>query len=74
MSGQIVDATIISAPRQKMTQEEKEKVKEGEIPEEWKAKPSKLAQKDRDARWVVKPMAIFAKGFSAQKHRTLLSW
>ena len=54
MSGQIVDATIISAPRQRMTKEEKEKVKEGEIPEEWKAKPSKLAQKDRDARWVVK--------------------
>ena len=54
MSGQIVDATIISAPRQRMTQEQKEKVKEGEIPEKWKAKPSKLAQKDREARWVIK--------------------
>lgn len=54
MSGQIVDATIIPAPRQRMTKEEKEKVKEGKIPEEWEAKPSKLAQKDRDARWVVK--------------------
>lgn len=54
MSGQIVDATIISAPRQRMTKEEKEKVKEGDIPEEWKTNPSKLAQKDRDARWVVK--------------------
>ena len=29
-------------------------MKEGRIPEEWKAKPAKLAQKDRDARWTVK--------------------
>lgn len=54
MGGQIVDATIISAPRQRMTKEEKETIKNGEIPEEWKAKPAKLAQKDRDARWIVK--------------------
>lgn len=54
MSGQIVDASIISAPRQRMTKEEKETIKDGKIPEEWKAKPAKLAQKDRDARWMVK--------------------
>lgn len=54
MSGQIVDASIISALRQRMTKEEKEIVKDGKIPETWKTNPSKLAQKDRDARWVMK--------------------
>ncbi|MFQ8433570.1 hypothetical protein ACLJK8_19825, partial [Amaricoccus sp. W119] len=29
-------------------------VKGGGIPEDWKAKPEKLAQKDRDARWTLK--------------------
>lgn len=61
MSGQIIDATIISAPRQRMTKEEKEKIKQGEIPEEWNANPSKLSQKDRDARWVVKYSKAKAK-------------
>ena len=54
MSGQIVDASIISAPRQRMTKEEKETIKKGEIPSAWEEKPAKLAQKDRDARWMVK--------------------
>lgn len=54
MSGQIVDATIVSAPRQRMTKEEKEQIKAGKIPQDWKSNPAKLAQKDRDARWVVK--------------------
>jgi transposase, IS5 family len=52
MSGQIVDATLVAAPRQHNTDEEK--IKEGKIPEDWKAKPAKLRQKDRDARWTVK--------------------
>ena len=54
MSGQIVDATIVSAPRQRMTKSEKEQVKAGKIPGDWQANPAKLAQKDRDARWIVK--------------------
>lgn len=52
--GQIVDATIIQAPRQHNSQDEKEAIKAGEIPADWKDKPAKLAQKDRDARWTVK--------------------
>ena len=52
--GQIVDATIIQAPRQHNSQNEKATIKVGEIPEGWKDKPAKLAQKDRDARWTVK--------------------
>jgi IS5 family transposase len=52
--GQIVDATIIAAPRQRNTDEEKAELKAGKVPDEWKAKPAKLRQKDRDARWTVK--------------------
>jgi IS5 family transposase len=54
MSGQIVDATIVAAPKQRTTIEEKKAIKEGRIPEAWKDKPAKLAQKDRDARWTIK--------------------
>ena len=54
MGGQIVDASIIQAPRQRMTTEEKATIKAGDIPKAWKDKPAKLAQKDRDARWMVK--------------------
>ena len=54
MSGQIVDASLIAAPRQRNTQAEKRAIKEGRIPEDWKDKPAKLRQKDRDARWTVK--------------------
>ncbi len=54
MSGQIVDATIVAAPKQRNTLEEKKAIKEGRIPDAWKDKPAKLAQKDRDARWTVK--------------------
>ena len=54
MGGQIVDASIIAAPRQRMTDEERSIVKDGGIPEAWVAKPARLAQKDRDARWTLK--------------------
>ena len=54
MSGQIVDASLIAAPRQRNTNEEKKAIKEGQVPDGWKDKPAKLRQKDRDARWTVK--------------------
>ena len=54
MSGQLVDASIVSAPKQRTTRAEKQAIKEGRIPEDWRAKPAKLRQKDRDARWTVK--------------------
>ena len=54
MSGQIIDASIIAAPRQRNTDAEKAVLKEGRIPEAWTIKPKKLAQKDRDARWTLK--------------------
>ena len=54
MSGQIADATIVAAPKQRNTIEEKKALKEGCVPEDWKPKPAKLRQKDRDARWTVR--------------------
>ena len=54
MGGQIVDATIVAAPRQRNTDAEKADLKAGKIPDDWKAKPARLRQKDRDARWTVK--------------------
>ena len=54
MSGQIIDATIVAAPRQRNTEDEKKAIKEERVPEDWKDKPKKLAQKDRDARGTLK--------------------
>lgn len=53
MSGQIVDASLVSAPRQRNTEAEKAEVKAGRVPQEWKDTPAKLRQKDRDARWTL---------------------
>jgi IS5 family transposase len=54
MSGQIVDASLVAAPRQRNTNEEQEMIKEGIIPSQWRNKPAKLSHKDCDARWTVK--------------------
>ena len=54
MSGQIVDASLITAPHQRNTEAEKKAIKEGRIPPKWKDQPAKLRHKDRDARWTVK--------------------
>ena len=52
--GQIVDATIVSAPKQRNSREENEAIKAGETPEGWEDQPAKNAQKDKDARWTKK--------------------
>ncbi|RUM95340.1 IS5 family transposase [Pseudaminobacter arsenicus] len=62
MGGQIVDATIVAAPKQRNTDAEKADIKAGKVPDEWKEKPAKLRQKDRDARWTVK----FSKAKAAE--------
>lgn len=54
MGGQIIDATLVAAPKQRNTDGEKAAIKAGEIPAAWEEKPAKLRQKDRDARWTVK--------------------
>jgi IS5 family transposase len=52
--GQMVDATIVPVPKQRNSREENEAVKAGKTPEEWKKKPAKNRQKDKDARWTKK--------------------
>lgn len=52
--GQIVDASLISAPKQRLTQEEKAQIKQGKAAKEVWDNPSQAAQKDVDARWTIK--------------------
>ena len=52
--GQMVDATIVPVPRQRNSRDENEQVKAGTTPEDWKKRPSKNRQKDKDARWTKK--------------------
>ncbi len=55
MGGQIVDATLVAAPKQRNTKEEKDAIKAGKTAAEvWPDKLAKAAQKDVDARWTVK--------------------
>ena len=55
MSGQIVDASLVAAPRQRNTDVEKAAIKAGKTAAEiWPDKPAKAAQKDTNARWTVK--------------------
>lgn len=55
MSGQIVDASLVPAPKQRNTDAEKEAIKGGKSAEEiWPDEPNKAAQKDVDARWTLK--------------------
>lgn len=52
--GKIVDASFVETPRQRNSREENKEVKSGKTPETWKENPSKLRQKDLDARWTKK--------------------
>ena len=55
MSGQIVDASLVPAPRQRNTQAEKAAIKAGKAARQiWPDQPNKAAQKDVDARWTLK--------------------
>jgi len=55
MSGQIIDASLVAAPRQRNTDGEKAAIKAGKTAAEiWPDKPAKAAQKDTDARWTLK--------------------
>ena len=55
MGGQIVDATLVAAPKQRNTEAEKAAVKDGKSAAEiWPDDPAKARQKDTDARWTLK--------------------
>lgn len=51
-NGQMIDASLVEAPRQKISKTEKEVIKKGGIPEDWNE--AKIKQKDIDASWVTK--------------------
>ena len=60
MGGQIVDAALVAAPKQRNTAVEKDPIRGGKSAAEiWPDQPAKMAQKDTDARWTLKK---FAKG------------
>jgi IS5 family transposase len=50
--GQIIDANIVAAPRQRNSREENSMIKEGKTPDDWQE--AKKRQKDVDARWTKK--------------------
>lgn len=50
--GQIIDATLVPAPKQHLNKEEKELVGQGATPADWS--PAKRRQKDTDATWTKK--------------------
>jgi hypothetical protein len=55
MGGQIVDATLVAAPKQRNTEAERAAVKAGRNAAEiWPDDPAKARQKDTDARWTLK--------------------
>lgn len=54
MGGQIVDATLVAARKQRNTEAEKAAIKEGKAASEiWPDQPARAAQKDTDARWTL---------------------
>lgn len=52
--GSIDDASFVDVPKQRNKREENEAIKAHETPKGWEEQPSKLAQKDQDARWAKK--------------------
>lgn len=52
--GQMVDASIVDAPKQRNSREENAQIKAGEIPERFKDNPHVGRQKDTEARWTKK--------------------
>lgn len=54
--GSIVDASFIDVPRQRNSKDDNETIKNGDVPEEWKAEGNEnmLEQKDVNARWTKK--------------------
>ena len=50
--GQIIDASIVSAPKQRNSRDENREIKQGDVPKDWTT--AKKRQKDTDARWTTK--------------------
>ena len=55
IGGQIVDASLMPAPKQRNTEDEKAAIKAGKSAKDiWPDQPNKAAQKDTQARWTLK--------------------
>lgn len=52
--GMAIDARIVEVPKQRNTRDENAVIKEGLVPSEWQDEPTKIRQKDVDARWTKK--------------------
>lgn len=55
--GQIIDASIVQAPKQRNSRDDNKRIKDGEVPEDWSE--NKKRQKDTDARWTRKNGVTF---------------
>lgn len=52
--GQIIDASLVNAPKNRNKRDENQQIKEGETPEGWDDQLNMKRQKDLDARWTKK--------------------
>ena len=52
--GQIIDASLVSVPKNRNTRDENKQIKEGKTPDGWDDQPNMKRQKDADARWTKK--------------------
>lgn len=75
-AGQIVDATLVPAPRQHFSKGEKEVLGQNAIPADWK--PARRRQKDMDASWTRKHGKAY-HGYKCtvsvdRKHKFIRTW
>jgi transposase, IS5 family len=52
--GQILDATLVPVPKQRISKEERQQLEQGEVPQAWQENPHRRSQKDIDASWTKK--------------------
>ncbi|WP_343896007.1 transposase, partial [Roseibium denhamense] len=84
MGGQLVDATLVAAPKQRNSDGEKQAIKSGKTAQQiWPDKPDKARQKDVTSRWTVqfgkakakpdgpKPLDIAIPTFGYKAHTTI---
>lgn len=74
--GWIIDATLVPAPQQHFTREDKEQIKEKAMPTDWS--PAKRRQKDLEATWT-KKHGKSSHGFKLsisvdRKHKLIRKW
>ena len=70
MSGQLVDSTLVAAPKQRNTDKEKKDIKAGKTAAGiWPSEPAKARQKDIDARWTASSSARRRRPWTAVPRR-----